>query len=171
MMLLFVIGLFSVNASGNVKVTDIKIKDKSDTISVVKPVFKNNQVTSNITFNQEGDYVVFDVTLKNNMKTAYKIKSVTDNNTKDNIKITYDYDKSIAPGKTGSLKVKMTYKTKLVDKDISIKNLTITIKDSSNGKDNVVINPSTQDNILQYLFIYLIISYQLSLCQYIIRNN
>lgn len=157
-MLLFVIGLFSVNASGNVKVTDIKIKDKSDTISVVKPVFKNNQVTSNITFNQEGDYVLFDVTLKNNKKTTYKIKSVTDNNAKDNIKITYDYDKSIAPGKTGSLKIKMTYKTKLVDKDINIKNLTITIKDSSNGKDNVIINPSTQDNILQYLSLLVVSS-------------
>ena len=58
---------------------------------------------------KQGDYVLFDVTLKNNKKTAYKIKSVTDNNTKDNIKITYDYDKSIAPGKTGSLKIKMTY--------------------------------------------------------------
>ena len=50
----------------NMTVEDIKVSDKSDTISVVEPSFNNNEVSSNITFNELNDYVVLDITIKNN---------------------------------------------------------------------------------------------------------
>ena len=60
--ILFLLGFLMVKASSNVEITSISIKEKSDTITVADPVLNDNEVTSNITFNQEGDYVYFGVT-------------------------------------------------------------------------------------------------------------
>ena len=64
----------------NMTVEDIKVSDKSDTISVVEPSFNNNEVSSNITFNELNDYVVLDITIKNNDEDKYLIKTIEDNN-------------------------------------------------------------------------------------------
>ena len=49
-----------------IDVTNFKIVDKNETIEVSEPIFKNNKVTSNITFKELNDYVTFEFDLNNN---------------------------------------------------------------------------------------------------------
>lgn len=64
----------TVNAAGkNIEVSDFSVKDKSGTITVEDPVITDNLVTSNITFNEVGDFVTFKLVLKNNENEKYKI--------------------------------------------------------------------------------------------------
>ena len=75
----------------NITVEDIRVFDKSDTISVVEPSFNNNEVSSNITFNKIDDFVVLDITIKNNDENKYLINKVEDNNKNENIDIEYSF--------------------------------------------------------------------------------
>ena len=112
-------GIKNVKALGkNIQVTDISVKEKSGTITVVDPVVTDNEVTSNITFNQKDDFVTFELTIKNNESKKYKIESITDNNTNENLKIDYTFNKDyISTGGTGKATIKLTYKNQLKNID------------------------------------------------------
>ena len=132
--ILIIISLFlivNVNAdTNNIVVTNVTVKDKSDTITVNTPVLSSNEITSNITFNEENDYVELELTLKNNEEDSYKIESIKDNNTSDRITIDYDYeDKFIKSGDTSKILIKLSYVDKLVNVDnINLKGFRVTLK-------------------------------------------
>jgi len=157
---LFFIGIITVNAeTKNIEVTSVTVKEKSSTIEVAEPVISNNEITSNITFNQLNDYVTFELTLKNNESEKYKITSITDNNTNENLEVEYDYlDDYISSGDEGKVRVKLTYKNKLTNENISLDNLTITISTQNEQGDTsqIVLNPNTGDNILHFLVLLII---------------
>ena len=71
---------------------DIIVKDKSGTITVDNPTFTDEEIISEIKLNKMGDFVTFELILKNNELEKFKINSITDNNINDNIEIEYDYD-------------------------------------------------------------------------------
>lgn len=144
-------------ASKNINVTDIGIKEKSSTITVDTPVLSNNQISSNIKFNQEDDYVIFELTIKNDESIKYKIKSISDNNTSSNLDIQYTYDNNyIETGSTKKVLIKMTYNNHLVNQDLSLNNLEINFdfegEDGSSG--SLLINPLTGDNIINYVLLF-----------------
>ena len=60
------VGIISVFAADSITATNITIKEKSSTISVDSPIISNNNISTSITFNNKDDYVIFEVTLKNN---------------------------------------------------------------------------------------------------------
>ena len=162
--ILIIISLFlivNVNAdTNNIVVTNVTVKDKSDTITVNTPVLSSNEITSNITFNEENDYVELELTLKNNEEDSYKIESIKDNNTSDRITIDYDYeDKFIKSGDTSKILIKLSYVDKLVNVDnINLNDLEITlnlIKEDGTTSE-LLINPKTSDNILKYLILLII---------------
>ena len=127
-MIISIFGITNVKALGkDIKVTGASVKDKSGTITVIDPVLTDNVVTSNITFNKVGDFVTFEFEIKNNESEKYKIESIKDNNTNDNIKIEYSFSKEyISSGNTGKVIVKLSYKNKLVNQEkINLNNLTI----------------------------------------------
>ena len=159
--MMFFVGISSVLASTkNISVTNIEVKDKSGTITVVDPVFESDEIKSNITFNQKDDFVTFELTLKNNESEKYKITSITDNNTNENIKVEYSFNQDfIASGDTSKVTLKLTYKNKLLNIDeISLNDLTITINlENEAGEDEeIIINPVTGDNIFHYLVLLII---------------
>ena len=164
LLLLLLITLFTITnvkaATKNIEITNVSVIDKSGTITVVDPVFSSNEITSNITFNQKDDFVTFELTLKNNENDKYKIDSINDNNLNNNIKIEYDYSKNyISKGETSKIKVKLTYKKQLLNVDkISLNDLQIFINlINEEGKSSqIVINPTTSDNILHYLVLLII---------------
>ena len=135
----------------NIEVTNISIKDKSSTIAVETPVISSNVITSNVTFNKVNDFVSFDITLKNNEEDKYKIISITDNNTNENIKLDYTYnDNFINKGDSATIGVKLSYIKKLVNQDkISLNDLQITINLENEKGDSgeIIINPTTGDNL------------------------
>ena len=160
--LLFLVVLFisifcvsSVKAATEIEVTDISIKEKNSTITVVDPVLDSGNITSNIKFNQKDDYVTFELTLKNNSSNnKYKVTSITDNNTNTNLKLDYGYGNDyIEIGNTSKVTLTITYKNVLLNQDkISLDDLSITI--NFEGEDgtstNTTINPGTGDNIIIY---------------------
>ena len=135
----------------NIDVLEVKIRDKSSTIAVEEPTISSNVITSNISFNKVNDFVSFDVKIKNNEEDKYKIISITDNNTNENLKIDYTFDQDfINKGDTTTVTIKLTYENKLLNKDkISLDNLQITINLENENGDNgeIVINPTTSDNL------------------------
>lgn len=79
------VGVYAENK--NIEVTDIKVKDKSGTITVDNPTISNSEINSGIKFNEIDDFVTFELTLKNNDSDKYKVISIIDNNENDNVKI------------------------------------------------------------------------------------
>ena len=159
--ILVFVGITNVSAATkNIEVTNIEVKDKSGTITVVDPVFESNEVTSNITFNQIDDFVTFELTLKNNESEKYKITSITDNNTNENIQVEYSFSKDfINTGDTSKVTLKLTYKNKLLNVDqISLNDLTIKINlvNEDGDSEEIIINPTTGDNIFHYLVLLII---------------
>ena len=166
MILLIVISLlFIVNVSADtskVEITNITVKDKSGTITVVDPTFESNEITSNITFTQKDDFVTFELTLKNSDSTnKYKVGSIDDNNTNNNISIEYGYsDEYISKNETTKLTITLKYNNQLINIDnINLDNLTININLVSENGDSssVIINPKTGDHLIFY-FVLLTIS-------------
>ncbi len=155
--------LYIVNVKADTKnifVDSISVKDKSETISVVDPVLESNEVTSNITFNQIDDFVTFELTIKNNEDEKYKITSIKDNNTNENISLEYNHeDGYISKGETTTVTIKIKYKKQLVNvEEVNLNNLTIAINlVNEDGEDSeIVINPVTGDKILHYLLLLII---------------
>ena len=100
----------------NIEVTNITVKDKSGTITVIDPVLSSNEITSNITFNKVDDFVTFELKIKNNESEKYKIESITDNNTNENITIEYSFSEDyIKTNETSTVTIKLTYKNKLIN--------------------------------------------------------
>ena len=159
LMVISIIGVTNVNAQGkNIEVTDITIKDKTGTITVAEPTLSDGKINSEIKFNKVGDYVTFEVTLKNIEEDKYKITSITDNNENENIDIEYTYDKDfIEKDKTSKVTIKMTYKNKLVNKDISLDDLSIilNLEKEDGSSSQITINPQTGDNILRYVALFI----------------
>ena len=163
--LLMLISIFKITnvkaLEKNIKVTDISVKDKSTSITVVDPVITNNNITSNITFNEVDDFVMFNLKIKNNEKYKYKIESIKDNNTNTNIKIEYNYDEDyIKANGTTIVTIKLTYKNKLINVEkININDLVLTITLSNEDENTSTItinNPKTSDSILKYLILLII---------------
>ena len=151
----FLIG--SANASAltkNIKVTDIAVKEKSGTITVLDPTISDNEISSNITFYKIDDFVTFELSLKNEEAERYKIESIEDNNTNNNIQIDYSYSGDfIDAGGVGAVTIKLAYINTLKNVDkISINDLTIKIYlVNEDGKsDEIIINPTTSDALPYY---------------------
>ena len=161
-MIISIFGITNVKALGkDIKVTGASVKDKSGTITVIDPVLTDNVVTSNITFNKVGDFVTFEFEIKNNESEKYKIESIKDNNTNDNIKIEYSFSKEyISSGNTGKVTVKLSYKNKLVNQEkINLNNLAINmtlLNEEGNSSETIINNPATGDSILHYLVLLII---------------
>jgi hypothetical protein len=141
-------------ASEKINITDVKVLDKSSTITVEDPTLESNTITSSVKFNEVNDYVIYEVTLENKDELDYTIDSVVDNNENSNLLIEYNYGESLLQGKTATLKIKMTYKNELEgSQNISLDNLEITMNltKSDGTSTQVTINPATGDNIVKYI--------------------
>ena len=144
----------------NISIEDVKVIEKNSEVTISDINFSNDTLTSNINFSNQNDYVVFEVELKNNSDKKYKALGITDNNTLDNIEITYDFDENVNPNESYKFKVKVLYKEKIVNQDsITLNDLMISLNlmDESGDTSSVVINnPVTGDVILHYLVLLII---------------
>ena len=98
MFFLLIFTLFSTNVfakEADIKVIDAKVVSKSNTAEVETPTIDGNNINTSATFNEQDDFVIYEITIKNNDDEAWKINSVEDNYTKDNLKIDYEYDKDL----------------------------------------------------------------------------
>ena len=78
--LLIAFNVSSVFAKNTMEVKNLKIIDKSSTITVDEPSMNGETITSKVEFNEVGDFVTYELTLKNNESEKYKIEKITDSN-------------------------------------------------------------------------------------------
>ena len=134
----------------NITISDVVISDHTDTLDVSLSSFSTNEVTSNVTFNNIGEFVTYDITIINNDENKYFIREIKDNNVNQNIEITYDFsDDYIESNETSVIKMTLTYKNQLKNVDsINLDDISISIVFDDG---TVVINPGTLDNITFYI--------------------
>lgn len=140
------------------EIEDVSISDKSSTVSTDTISYTSNEISSNVTFNSIDDYVVYDIKIKNNEDKLFKIESISDNTTNDNLVIGYEKESEIKAKSSSTIRLIMTYKNKLVNKNITLDNLEITINfvDEGGEDSTIIINPVTGDNIVSYLVLLII---------------
>ena len=153
--------LASVNT---IKITNVQIKEKSTGVDASIVSYDNDDVKANVEYHKVNDYVVFNVTLKNNDTKKYTIKTITDDNLNGNI--VYEYDKheneEFNSNEEKVLEIKSTYKTEVnnMDKRVvnnSVKFNIIFVDEDGNESSKVIpINPKTGDNIGIYLLILIV---------------
>ena len=167
-LILLVVSIFNIfNVLGEevvFKITNIEIKDKSNGVDASIVDYDNDNVKTNITYHNLNDYVVFDVTLKNNSSKKYTIKEISDNNTSDNLEYVYDKHENdvFNSNEEKSLQIKTIYKNENnnINKRIinnSVK-FTISLIDENGNETSktILINPKTGDNILIYVILGII---------------
>ena len=144
----------------NIKATEIKVTDLGGSVNVDDVVVNDNEITSNIEFNELNDFVTFSIKLKNYDSQKYIIDSITDNNENENIDVSYKYDnKNIDSKGNQIIYITIKYSKKLTNvKSINLNDLRISlglIKEDG-SKTNIVINPKTGDNITSFILIFII---------------
>ena len=144
----------------DVSLVGVSLIDKSDTVVAEDVVLNGNSITSNITFNEQDDYIEYEFTFKNTGDDKYKIVSIEDNNENDNISIEYKFNsKFMEKNQTNTAKVKMIYSEQLLNTEkISLSNLTIkfNLEREDGSSSRIVVNPTTGDSILHYLVLLII---------------
>ena len=151
---LLIIATINVYAS-SFDITDVRIKEKTDTIVVQTPSILGKEITTGITFNKINDYVTFSLSLKNNEDVKYRIKRIYDNNTISNVELTYLYDEDyIQSGETTVVEIKVLYKEELINtSSINLDNLTIDIEIVD--EEGNILSPRTGDMVIYYVIIFI----------------
>lgn len=124
-----IFGSLSVYAeSKGVEVVDVKIKDKSSSISVEEPTISENRINSAIAFNELNDFVTFALSLKNTGTDKFKITSIYDNNTSEYIAFSYGYHTDyIEANDTITIAINIAYVKQLINQNLSFDNAAIMI--------------------------------------------
>ena len=161
LLLLFVFTFYSTNVFAkevDIKITDVNIVDKSNTVIADNPIISDDNVNLSATFKEKDDYIVYEVSIKNIDDKKWKIESISDNNSNKNLDIKYDYSTSyIDKNSFTKIKLRLTYKDKLINTEsIDISDILVSINLlSENGESGSIIinNPITHDGIGNYLIL------------------
>ena len=149
-LLLFFVPFF-VKAESKIEVTDVKVVEKSGTITIGDLKFHDQTVDSNIVFNQLNDFVTFEVELENTSGTDYKLNSITSNLDSDYIDIiSEDQGRTIKRESKEKVRVKLKYVKELINEEqIELNNTKITFDFSAENVEN----PYTESGASKYIII------------------
>ena len=153
-MFLFIISIIGITSvfAGNVtlKITNVEVKEKSDTVDVNNVSLDGEEIINDISLLNQDDYIIYNITIKNDSKYPVDIKEITDDN--DSPYLKYEYDKyssyRIEKGESINLELKITYIEEVEDLHIQLKKLNLKILYEDNNK-----NPKTKDTIIKYFVI------------------
>ena len=159
------------------QLTRAKVVEKSDTAEANITIDREDNINTNFTFHKVNDFIIFDLSFKNNDDKDYYIRSIMDDNT--NPHIIYDYDQHknevIKAGKSINIRVKLTYDDEV--KDLTKRNIKDDVKFSFDIEDaygnkvlsNVPTNSRSIDTIIGYLILAIVLLIVVVLM--IIRNK
>ena len=147
---------FTVKAEeGMLNLENIKVGEKSKAVGVNKLKLVNSDVTNDMFFNKVGDYINYDVVIKNTSDNDFIIKEVNDDNNNQYIKYEYpnSSNKVVAAGSEAVINVKATYTKKSPNKVVSNSSVNFNVLyDSYSGNHNA----NTVDHIIIYLSIFIL---------------
>ena len=148
------ISSFRSNAAGDTFIiTNAEVVEKSDTVNVKELSAEKTQIDSSIIYHKVGDYIKYNIILKNNDNTDYKITSVTDNNTNEFISYDYTDFQGTALKANGSADLYVTVKYLKELEDISKRTqeinaiINVTLEDDAGNvkKEDIAVNNSSND--------------------------
>ncbi len=127
----------------NIKVSEVKVLDKSDTITAKSVTADNLIINPSITFNNVSDYIIFKVSFKGSDINKYIIKNITDNNKSNYIKTSYNHDETLSD----PLYITMKYEEPLQEENYSLKDITVTINlIGEDGEIDIPVIPSSSSS-------------------------
>ena len=133
---------------------DVGVSDKSYSVGIEKVEATNNEVDNTMFFNKVGDFIEYEVTIKNNSEQEVTIQEIVDDNTSEFI--TYEYPDSegkvVAAGATDSFHIKAVYVKSASNENLTNDPVNFGIR-YLEGK---VTNALTLDPIVIYLIIFFI---------------
>ena len=149
--LLYLFSFIYVNAL-SIDLVGISIKEKSSTMSVTEPMIENNDIKTEMVFNNINDYVIFHLTLKNTNDVKSKINRVIDNNTSNALLIEYTYDNNYTMVNGNfDVDIKLSYKEEPSNSNIIVSFDDLKIDFEFVDENNhVITNPKTGDSIFDY---------------------
>ncbi|MBR5663034.1 MAG: InlB B-repeat-containing protein [Bacilli bacterium] len=128
------------------KIFGITVKEKSTGVTVNDVDLNNDEIINDVLFSDVNDYIIYDLKIKNTSSEDYTIKSITDNNTSEYLKYTYDNLSNVVvnAGTEKDLSLTITYIKQATDPDLSNTetNLIITYEKVGGGEEQEEITPS-----------------------------
>ena len=133
---------------------DVSLSDKSYSVGIENLGTNNNEVENTMFFNKVGDFIDYEVTIKNNSDKEITIEEIVDDNTSEYI--TYEYPDSegkvVAAGENNSFHIKAVYA-----KAASTNNLTNDpVNFGIRYRNNETSNALTVDAIVLYIGLFFI---------------
>ena len=160
--LLLVVSIFGVvNVLADqivLKITKVEIKEKSNDVTVNDVSITGDSLNNNITFTEKGEYIKYEITIKNTLDQEVTIKNISDDN--DSIYLEYTYDNlsnvklNSNQEKTFELQIKYIKETNdnlVTNKSVKF-NIEYEKEDGTTSTETItntnnIINPKTGDNI------------------------
>ena len=187
LLIVSIFGAFNVFAADVIfQITGISVKEKSDKVTVNDVSLSGGSINNDIIFTDQGDYITYDITIKNVTEDDYTIKSITDDNTSSYLEYTYDdlSNVKLNKGDSKTFNLTITYKQETSNLTISDQAVSLTLtyekedgttgtetitNDDNNGttttddtsttgevKGATITNPKTGDNITIYIILGLL---------------
>lgn len=157
-LLLLFICLFSnsnVMAQSNIiSLINVKVHDKSDTTIVNDVNYDNLSISSDVTFHNVNDYVTYEITLKNNTRKNYILKSLTTTSNNDYVIYSCTNCSALNVPKEGEIKVLLTskYMTQVQNINERTQNNEFDLQLKLIDENGNLVNPQTGDNINLYIY-------------------
>ena len=159
-----IFGIVNVLAEENIfKITNISVKEKSNGVNVKDVSLSDGVINNNISFDNKDEYIKYDITLKNNTNSKYKILSISDDNDSEYLDYTYDDLSNIElnSGEEKTFNLTITYIKETSEITISDKDYNIVLsyekEDGTTGTETIAVkgnnknNPTTGDNVTIYI--------------------
>ncbi|MBP5633963.1 InlB B-repeat-containing protein, partial [Candidatus Saccharibacteria bacterium] len=160
--ILAVIVGFNAYAKTNIfSVENAIISDKSDAVDGEIVSYDGLNIVSNLTFHKLGDTATYKISLKNVDDVEHYIKTISDNNTNNNLSYLYEsnINKTISAGEVFDFVVTVKYSTAVADAASRTQNTNVSFTIAyDNTEETLGIAPKTGDDILANIAIFVIAS-------------
>ena len=163
--LLLIIGLFTavnIKAKGSFRIMDVKVTEKPDTTQINDLTYENLTLNSDVVFHKVGDYLIYEITLKNETGYDYTLKTLA--LTSNNAYIEYTCedcnDLEIKNKEEKKVHLKATYKTQVANMSERLRdeNFEVQLTLIDNNKDETIENPKTGLGLRVYTILGLIVA-------------
>ena len=150
-LLIMIIPFLNVKAEGNaLSLEGVDVSEKSTSVGIEKLDLSNNDVDNTMFFNKVGDFINYEVTVKNNSEEDVTIKEIVDDNTSENIKYEYpdSSGKVIAAGATDSFHIKAIYVKAASSNNLTNNPVNFAVHYADGQVLPITVNANTADPIL-----------------------
>ena len=158
---IFLVNITTVSAE-SAEIVKVELDSKSENVVVNQEVLLDqNTIKSNVNFYDEGDYVIYKLTIKNNDDKEYFIEDIIDNNTNEYLNFEYIYEGLLEAKSEKEVLLKVTYISALPYDSVLTPTNSVTLNTavsiSVKLTDEIPVGDTDNPNTFDKAHIYLII--------------